>query len=67
MLSSDDEEEIRIKTSFSVEDRKKQYKHDVCMSNVNFGRYVFVILIYASIVLEIMFKVYKTWDNLCIW
>lgn len=48
ILSSDNEEEIRIKTSFSVEDKKKQYKNNFCMSNVNFGSYVFVILIYAS-------------------
>lgn len=60
MLSSADEEEIRTKTSFSVEDKKKQYNYDFCMSNVNFGSYVFVILIYASTVLEVMFKVYKT-------
>lgn len=55
ILSSDNEEEIRIKTSFSVEDKKKQYKNNFCMSNVNFGSYVFVILIYASMVLEILF------------
>lgn len=33
------------------------------MLNVNFGCYVFVIFIYVSMVLEIMFKVYNIWDK----